>query len=132
MKEQLHLYTIVPLDTEHLEEWCEDIRAQYEKGVSSCALFSMTLVPEGNPPVDKVGILCQKYDLFKEKLDSMGIPNGILVQATIGHGWVLGEMFPYQRYTNFNDGTMTNTVCPYDKGFQEYIYHDLQWHRKRR
>ena len=93
MKKELHLYTIMPLDVEHLEEICEDIREQYETGVTTCALFSMTLVPEGNPVVDKVGPLCQKYDLFKKHLSEMGIPNGILIQASIGHGWVLGNCF---------------------------------------
>lgn len=122
MENMLHLYSIMPLDTEHLDEICQDIREQYKKGVLSCALFCMTLVPEGNPPADKVGILCQKYDLFKEKLDAEGVPNGVLVQATIGHGWVLSEMFPFQRYTNLNNGEETNTVCPYDEGFREYIY----------
>ena len=28
----------------------------------------------------------------------MGIPDGVLVQATVGGGWVLGQMFPYQKY----------------------------------
>lgn len=117
----LLLYSIMPLDTEHTDEICEDIREQYEKGVCTCALFSMTLVPEGDPPVDKVGPLCEKYDRFREKLDAMGVPSGILVQASIGHGWVLGEMFPYQQIVQLVDGEKPNTVCPYDEGFLEYI-----------
>ena len=89
-RDNLYLYSIMPLDTDHLEEICEDIRLQYENGVATCALFSMTLVPEGDPPVDKVGQLCAKYDLFRAKLKSMGIGCGVLVQASIGHGWTLG------------------------------------------
>lgn len=91
MKELL-TYSIMSLDTSHLEnidEICQDIRWQYENGVSSCPLFSMTLVPEGNPVVDKAKILTEKYMQFKERLDKMGIPSGILMQATIGHGWTL-------------------------------------------
>ena len=34
----------------------------------------MTLVPEGNLPVNKAQVLCKKYDLFKTKLD---LPNVI-------------------------------------------------------
>ena len=123
MNKKLHLYTIMPLDLQHVDEVCEDIRRQYENDVASCALFSMTLVPEGNPPVDKVGKMCARYQVFKEKLDAMGIPNGVLVQATIGHGWVLGEMFPYQRYTNLTDGEQPNVVCPSDRGFHDYLFH---------
>ena len=120
---KLQNYTIMPLDTDHLEEVCADIRRQVETGVAGCALFSMTLVPEGTPPVDKVGQLCAKYDLFREKLSAQGIPSGVLVQATIGHGWVLSELFPYQQLINFNDGKPNYVVCPYDEGFREYIYH---------
>ncbi len=121
----LHSYSIMPLDVSHLEEICQDIKEQYESCVCFCALFSMTLVPEGNPPADKVGFLCEKYAKFKERLDKMGIPNGVLVQASVGHGWVLGEMFPYQTHVNFNDGKATRAVCPCDEGFKEYIFNVL-------
>lgn len=121
MNKKLHLYTIMPLDTDHIDEICEDIREQYESGVASCALFKMTLVPEGNPPVDKVGIMCEKFDLFRDRLSEMGFGCGVLVQASIGHGWVLSEMFPYQQFTPFNGSEPERIVCPYDEGFREYI-----------
>ncbi|MBR5868815.1 MAG: hypothetical protein IKZ21_05160, partial [Clostridia bacterium] len=117
----LLLYSIMPLNVDHLDEICQDIKEQYEKGITTCALFSMTLVPEGNPPVNKARDLSAKYCLFRDKLHAMGVPNGVLVQATIGHGWTLGEMFPYQRYVGFRDGIATNTACPFDPGFREYI-----------
>ena len=52
IKKDLQLYTIMPLDTAHLDEICADIREQYEKGIATCPLFSLTLVPEGEPPVN--------------------------------------------------------------------------------
>ncbi len=125
----LLLFSIMRLDEahiEHIDEICEDIRWQYENGVSTCPLFSMTLVPEGNPVIDKAKILSEKYMMFKERLDKMGVPSGILMQATIGHGWTLGEFPPFQRYVNFKDGEITNTMCPYDEGFREYIYKAAQ------
>jgi len=122
-KGNLHLYSIMRLDEEHIDEYCEDMRLQYEMGVANCFLFSCTLVPEGNPPKDKATELCNIYDKYKEKLDAMGIPSGILVQASIGHGWVLSEMFPYQQLINFNNGEAKRTVCPTDEGFKEYIRH---------
>ena len=66
-----HLFSIMGLHTDHVQEICEDIKNQYESGVTSCALFNMTLVPEGNPPKDKAKFLTDKYMLFKEKLDEM-------------------------------------------------------------
>ena len=118
---KLHLYSIMPLDINHIDEICEDIKLQYEKGVSTCPLFKMTLVPEGNPPVNKAKSFCEQYRIFKTKLDTMGIPNGILVQATMGHGWVLSEMFPFEQFTNFKTGEKERIVCPYDEGFRAYI-----------
>lgn len=119
----LHLYSIVPLDTvdTHLEDICQDIRLQYETGVSNMALAMMTLVPEGNPPIDKAGILCEKYDQVRDRLAEMGMKCGILVQASIGHGWTLNHMFPFQRYTNLTDGKEVNVVCPYDEGFRAHF-----------
>ncbi len=120
-EEKLHLYSIMPLMADHIDEICQDIKDQYEKGITTCALFSMTLVPEGNPVVNKAALLCETYRKFREKLHAMGVPNGVLVQASIGHGWTLGEMFPYQRYVGFRNGIATNTACPYDPGFRDYI-----------
>ena len=121
-KSFLHSYTIMPLDINYIDDICADIKEQYEKGVADCALFKMTLVPEGNPPSDKATLLCEQYKAFKSRLDKMGLKSGILVQASVGHGWILGEMFPYQTHVNFCDGVATRAVCPCDNGFKEYIY----------
>ena len=126
MEGKLFSYSIMPLDTDHLEEICRDIKEQYEAGVCSCALFSMTLVPEGNPPADKVTMLCKKYMQFQERLNEMGLFCGVLVQATVGHGWVLGELFPYQPHVNFSDGKSVASVCPCDDGFKDYIYNVMR------
>ena len=91
---KLQNYTIMPLDTDHLEEICQDIRYQYENGTASCALFMMTLVPEGNPPADKVGILCEKYDLFRDRLAEMGLGSGVLVQGSF-HMDCLSNVLPW-------------------------------------
>ena len=111
----------MPLDTTHLEEICLDIKEQIDSGVCECPLFSMTLCPEGNPPADKASILADKYSMFKSRLDEMGLPSGILVQASVGHGWILGEMFPYQPHVNFTDGKAVRSACPMDRGFKDYI-----------
>ena len=97
----MYLYSVMPLNTvdDHLEEICQDIKAQYEKGIATCALMSMTLVPEGDPPIDKARLYCEKFDLVRERLAEMGLSCGILVQASIGHGWALERPFPFQRYT---------------------------------
>lgn len=125
MDNKLFSYTIMPLDVLHLEEICQDIKSQYEQGIASMALFSMTLVPEGNPPSDKVTILCEKFAKFKARLGQMGLKCGILVQATVGHGWILGELFPYQTHVNFTDGVATRAVCPCDRDFLDFLYNEM-------
>ncbi len=114
-------FSIMPMDERYVEEICNDIKMQYEQGIANLALFKMTLVPEGNPPKDKVGKLCRIYNLFKNKLSEMGLECGILVQASIGHGYPLNEMFPFQRYVGRTDGEEKNKCCPYDENFREYF-----------
>jgi len=121
-KSNLFSYSIMPLFTDRIEEICGDIKEQYDSGVADCPLFSMTLCPEGDPPTDKASALAKKYLAFKKRLDQMGIKSGILVQASVGHGWILGDMFPYQPHVNFTDGNSVRSACPMDEGFKEYIY----------
>jgi len=119
-------FSIMPLDTEHLEEICRDIEAQYQNKISDCALFKMTLVPEGNPSADKASILCEKYKKFQNRLRKLNVPNGILVQASIGHGWKLGELFPFEQYINLTDGKPQEVCCPEDDAFCKYIQSVMQ------
>ena len=107
---KLNSYSIMPLDVKHIDEICNDIKEQYENGVADYALFQMTLVPEGNPPSNKAEILCQRFAKFQARLKEMGLDCGILVQASVGHGWVLGEMFPYQAHVNFCDGVCVTHI----------------------
>lgn len=117
----MYLYTVVPLDTDHIDEICEDIIEQFEKGVANCALFCMALVPEGDPPIPKAEQLCEKFDLFRSKLAPAGVRCGMLMQASIGHGSPLDKMFAFTRVVDLLHGQPKNTVCPYDEGFRDYI-----------
>jgi len=107
-------YTIMPLDERYVEEICNDIKEQYEKGIASLALFKMTLVPEGNPPKNKAETLCEIYDLFRDRLAEMGLECGILVQESLGHGYPLNEPTAYQKDVGRTDGEEKTKHCPYD------------------
>ncbi len=119
----MYLYSIMPLDIDHVDEICQDIQFQYENGIADLVLFSMTLVPEGEVPVPKAEILCEKYDIFRDRLASMGLKCGILAQATIGHGYKLNHKFGFQSYVNLTDGEEQYVCCPADLGFQEHMQH---------
>ncbi len=115
-------YSIIPLlDICHADEICHDIKNQYENGIADCALFSLTLVPEGNPVIDKAKIMCEKYDVFRDKLKEFGLECGILVQASIGHGYRLNERFPFQPVISLTDGAEREICCPYDENFREHF-----------
>lgn len=121
----MKLYSIMLMDTDHIDEICEDIRRQYESGVSNCVLFMIKLVPEGDPVIDKAAIEAEKYVLFRDRLAEMGIGCGILVQCTIGHGYPLDRMFPFQRYIGICDGEPRSVVCPFDEAAREYFKNQL-------
>ena len=122
MKNTLHIYSIVSYNQpEHINEICEDIRQQYESGVITCALFSMTLVPEGNPVADKVSAFCNKYKLFKDKLDAMNVPNGVLVQASMGHNRKLAHVAPFQKVIGLMNNYTPDVYCPLDENFREHM-----------
>ena len=121
----MELYSIMALDTEHLEQICEDIRQQVESGVCKCPLFMIKLVPEGDPAIDKASIEAKDYIPFRDRLAQMGIPAGILVQCTIGHGYSLNQMFGFTQYENLTDGQKQFIACPADEDFRAYIRNQL-------
>ncbi len=114
-------YSIMPLFADHLEEICADIKAQYENGTATCALFCVKLVPEGIPAIDKARQQGEIYKLFSDRLAEMGLECGILVQCTIGHGYPLNEPNDFQDFIPLNGDMPYGTVCPYDKDFQAYM-----------
>ena len=114
-------YSIMPLNKEHLNEICEDIAYQIHHDIATMPLFCFTLTPEGDPAIDKAGICCETYDKYKKKLDGMGLPSGVLIQASIGHGYVLNHPSAFQKYVGLSDGKSIRVCCPLDKGFQKYI-----------
>lgn len=117
----LYTYSVVPLIVNQIDEICEDIREQYENKITVCPLFVMKLHPEGNPPIDKVNNQCLVYDLFRDKLDSMGIPSGILVQSSLGHGYKLNMEPSFTTVINLASGESMTVQCPEDKRLQEYF-----------
>ncbi len=124
MESSLYTYSIMRLNVpdDQILTVCEDIKQQYLLGISSCPLFSMSLVPEGKTPLDKVDKTIVEYKKFKTILDEMKIPNGVLIQSSVGHGWVLGEKFTFQPYIGFEDGKEQEVVCPLDEDFKNYYY----------
>ena len=88
--------SIMPLDTDHIDEICADIIEQQKSGVSTHAMMIMYFSPQGTPPINRAAQYCQKYDLFREKLDPAGAKYGVLVQSTLGHISIPALPHPFQ------------------------------------
>ncbi|MBR2404302.1 MAG: hypothetical protein IKA95_01435 [Clostridia bacterium] len=48
----MYTYSIMPLTEQNFDDICNDVIDQYKRDISTCPLFKMTLVPEGNPVWD--------------------------------------------------------------------------------
>lgn len=116
-----HTYSVLPLMEDHFEERIADIVDQYKRKITSCPLFLMKLVPEGNPVWDKADRLCKIYARYRDVLKKEGVPSAILVQATFGHGNALETPAPFQRMIGFNNGVEENVYCPIDPSIIEYL-----------
>ena len=116
----MYTYSIMQLKKDHFKERCEDIIDQYKRGVSTCPLFSMQLVPEGNPVWDKVSPLVEIYKKYRDALEPHGVKTGVLIQASLGHGYEIVPN-PYQTMINFTDGESNRCVCPEDKEFIKHF-----------
>ena len=112
----MYNYSMMPLVTDHFDEMVEDIKEQYRRGVTTCPLFIMTLVPEGDPVWDKAGRMCEKYARFRDALDAHGVPSGVLIQASLGHGYDI-NLAPFTRFLGVRDGEEKNVYCPMDNDF---------------
>ena len=119
-------FSIMSLDELHINEICEDIKNQYENGTASMALFCLKLVPEGDPLIPKAEQQCAVYAKFKEKLDSMELKSGILVQCTLGHGYPLNKPSKLTRIKGLTNGVEEHAICPFDEGFREYVKHSFK------
>ena len=116
----LRLLNIAPLLDSHQDELVADIADLHAKDVITENAFIMTLVPESDPPVDKAAVLGRRFAPLHEALKARGVPSGILVQATMGHGWTPNSQSPFQRFT-FADGQEPYIFCPLGEDFRAYV-----------
>lgn len=113
---------VTPLLDERLAvATAEDLAFLAGNTIIDGAAYSCTLVPEGNPAVDKAAIYARRYretaPLVKAKC---GIRQGVLLQATMGHGWTPNEVTPWQKVVK-EDGDSMYKFCPLDTRFLDHM-----------
>ncbi|MGI6099098.1 MAG: hypothetical protein GX174_11170 [Lentisphaerae bacterium] len=120
MQTRLKTFHVMPLLRGREAELAADAERLLNDGVCTDVACMMTLVPEGQPAVNKAQILGERFTAFRDAFKGDRSRIGILAQATIGHGWTPDEPAAFQKITR-TDGTPAYQMCPLDTDFQEYI-----------
>ena len=115
-----HWINIAPLLPDHAEELAADQRWLVANTPIDSVAFICTLVPEGDPAFDKAAVLAARFRRLKALLAGSGVRCGLLLQATMGHGWIPDSRTPFQR-TVREDGSEPYTFCPLGEEFLAYI-----------
>jgi hypothetical protein len=116
-----YFLNIAPLLPGHEEELASDIADLAAGGAITCSAFICTLTPEGEPVFDKASVLAERFAAHYAALrKKSAIPCGILIQATIGHGWTPNVPSAGQKFVPGN-GPGRYIFCPLGKEFRAYI-----------
>lgn len=105
-------------------EQAADMAKMSKEGAADVHMVSFFLVPEGNPPFDKISLYEDKYRRLRDALGGADCKTGIILQATLGHGFELEVPHPFQKMVSREDGRewrMKNIVCPLDENFIKYL-----------
>ena len=125
-EDNLEILNMIMLFDEHVEEQAKDLVEMSKNKVADVHMVSFFLVPEGNPPIDKLSLYENKFKRLKKAIGNADCKVGIIFQATLGHGFDLEVQNPYQKLVSRDDtkwekNSTKNIVCPLDKNFQKYI-----------
>lgn len=116
----LRNYSITPMGEDHFEERVKDIAEQVKSGVATLPLMMMILSPEGDPVWDKATKHARIYAKYRDALLKEGVEIGILIQASLGHGYKKTKD-PFQPLIDLKSGEERFVCCPLDRGFLEHF-----------
>ena len=123
--DKLEILNLVMLFDEHVEEQAKDLVEMSKNNVADVHMISFFIVPEGNPPIDKLSLYIDKYKRLRKAIGDNDCKTGIIFQSIMGH-FPPEEMHPYQSIVSRDDSPATKNairgiVCPLDENFQKYI-----------
>lgn len=125
--EKLEILDIVMLFDADVAKQARTLKKMSADGVADIHMVSFFLVAEGNPPIDKFSEFESKFKRLRSEVS--GDPRcrlGILIQATLGHGFPLetpngfAHLEPFTN-TQWEIASCKHTSCPLDKNFKKYI-----------
>ena len=111
---------IAPLLPDREAEVEADLRRLARETCVDSVAFSCSLHPEGDPPLDKAAAFVPLVARMKARLAGSGLRVGVLVQSTMGHGYVPDSPAPFQTL-RLRDGRAPAVFCPLDDAFRAHI-----------
>ena len=113
--------TVTPLSESDAEGVAADAAAFVRDTPADAVVWCCTLVPEGDPAVDKASVLAGRIRRHAAALGKVSdAPWGVLFQATVGHGWTPMSRTPWQKVICAN-GSERYKFCPLGKEILAYV-----------
>ena len=121
-----HWIDVLPLPESYPETIVADAAYLGGKTISDGIAWSCTLVPEGEPAMDKASVYAERFRRIAPRIrERTKIRQGFLIQATIGHGWTPGRATSWQKVV-YADGVTTYRFCPLGVEFRRYVADQLR------
>ncbi len=121
----LYTYSVTPLFEDHFEERVADLIDQHKRNISLMPLFCVKIQPEGTPVWSNGERIAKSYRRYKAQLDKAGVPSGILLQSTFGHGTASMAPAPFQ-FMEPLDGRPLFAYCPMDEGVLDHLCREIK------
>ena len=116
----------VPPFIEDVEALSRDAKELFRDGLIDSVALSCPIVPRGDPPINKVDAFAEMFRALRKRLEGSGIPTGILLYATMGHGGSNTMPSPFQKIILGRNGKVSAFFCPEDEKFCEYIAQNIR------
>lgn len=121
-----HWIDVLPLSEPCPESLVADAAYLGDRTISDGIAWSCTLVPEGEPAMDKASVYAERFRRIAPRIrERTKIRQGFLIQATIGHGWAPGRATSWQKVV-YADGATTYRFCPLGADFRRYVEGQLR------
>lgn len=120
--DNLLFYNVIPvMDNREDFTISEILRQNKEVGLTRF-LLCLSFHPQMKRAADLIPILCKRYAVIRDGIAGHDIELSVLVQSTLGHGWVKKGSPSDDNWQTIvgNNGGLTR-MCPLDAGFRQYI-----------
>ena len=111
---------IVPAIEDHTEDIANDLRRLASETVVDAGALRASLQPRGDPPEDRAAGYVRVFRLLRDAAGPDGLPLGVLLQSTMGHGSEPPNPAPFGRIVT-SWGESRYIFCPLDDAFLAFI-----------